>query len=189
GANLRKLTRLSASRIRIEYGSGGRTMKPGSTLSLAVLLLGLTLAPALSAATIVWSGAGDGTTWSQGTNWVGGVAPTAADEALFDGTSATAPTTVTGLTNTLQRITVNSGASANLNLTLVMTGNVTLTGSAGASLFLGAGDAVTFQSDSATVRTLEIQADLDSSGGAGTSYTFADTVTLNTTTSGLALVV
>ncbi|MCB9896180.1 MAG: hypothetical protein H6839_17240 [Planctomycetes bacterium] len=156
---------------------------------MAVLLLGLTLAPALGAATIVWSGAGDGTTWSQGANWVGGVAPTAADEASFDGTSATAPTNVTGLTNTLQRITVNSGAGANLNLTLVMTGNVTLTGSAGASLFLGAGDAVTFQSDSATVRTMEIQADLDSSGGSGTSYTFADTVTLNTATSALSLVV
>ncbi|MCZ7606990.1 MAG: hypothetical protein M5U25_13160 [Planctomycetota bacterium] len=164
-------------------------MRPGSTLSLAVLLLGLTLAPALGAATIVWSGAGDGTTWSQGANWVGGVAPTAADEASFDGTSATAPTTVTGLTNTLQRITVNSGASANLNLTLVMTGNVTLVGTGGASLFLGAGDAVTFQSDSATVRTMEIQADVDSSGGAGTSYTFADTITLNPATNTVSLVV
>lgn len=164
-------------------------MRPGSTLSLAVLLLGLTLAPALGAATIVWSGAGDGTTWSQGANWVGGVAPTAADEASFDGTSATAPTTVTGLTNTLQRITVNSGASANLNLTLVMTGNVTLVGTGGASLFLGAGDAVTFQSDSATLRTMEIQADVDSSGGAGTSYTFADTITLNPATNTVSLVV
>ncbi|MCB9935880.1 MAG: hypothetical protein H6840_09325 [Planctomycetes bacterium] len=161
-----------------------RTMKTMLMLGAALLLT-----PALGAATIVWSGAGDGTTWSQGTNWVGGVAPTAADEASFDGTSATAPTNVTGLTNTLQRITVNSGANPNLNLTLVLTGNVTLTGSSGASLFLGAGDAVTFQSGSATVRTLEIQADLDSSGGAGTGYTFADTVTLNTATSALSLVV
>jgi hypothetical protein len=164
-------------------------MKPSSALSLAVILLGLALAPALGAATIVWSGAGDGTTWSQGTNWVGGVAPTAADEASFDGTSATAPTTVTGLTNTLQRITVNSGASANLNLTLVLTDNVTLVGTGGASLFLGAGDAVTFQSDSATVRIIEVQADIDSSGGAGTSYTFADTITLNTATNTVSLVV
>jgi len=46
---------------------------------LAIGLLSFSYQEA-SAATITWNGAGDGTTASQGANWIGGVAPTGADD-------------------------------------------------------------------------------------------------------------
>jgi hypothetical protein len=52
---------------------------------------------ALAAPSYNWSGAGDGTTWSQGANWVGGVAPTPGAFQIFLGTGfpTTTPTPIT----------------------------------------------------------------------------------------------
>jgi hypothetical protein len=63
----------------------------GAALPMAMLLAG-----SVSAQTdYTWSGAGDGTTWSQGANWVGGVMPPASSttHAIFLGTGY--PTTST----------------------------------------------------------------------------------------------
>ena len=144
---------------------------------LAVWLLGALAAPLLGAATITWSGAGDGATWSQGTNWAGNTAPGASDVAMFDGTVA--PATVTGVSGTIQALQVDSGSNADLDITFQLNGNLVLTGNTGA-LYLGSGDAVVFDSTSATVRNVEIQDDLDSAGG-GASYTFNAAATLHTT--------
>jgi len=151
---------------------------------LAVWLLGALAAPLLGAATITWSGAGDGATWSQGTNWAGNTAPGASDVAMFDGTVA--PATVTGVSGTIQALQVDSGSNADLDITFQLNGNLVLTGNTGA-LYLGSGDAVVFDSTSATVRNVEIQDDLDSAGG-GASYTFNAAATLHTT-AGCSIVV
>jgi PEP-CTERM motif len=68
---------------------------------VACLVLAAGLAGSASAQNYTWNGAGDGTTWSQGANWVGGVAPisptpTAFQIALGTGnpTTSTLPITI-----------------------------------------------------------------------------------------------
>lgn len=54
-------------------------------LILAVLFVSCFLS---SYSQIVWNGLGATNDWSEGANWVGGIAPGSADDVLFDGTSA-----------------------------------------------------------------------------------------------------
>lgn len=153
-----------------------RLMRPGY---LAVWLIGAMFAPLLGAATITWSGAGDGTTWSQGTNWTGSAVPGTGDVASFDGTVA--PITVTDVSGTIQALQVDSGSNADLNITFELSADLVLTGNAGA-LYLGSGDAAVFDVVNAGVHNVEVQDDLDSAGG-GASYTFNAGATLHTTAS------
>ncbi len=50
---------------------------------MAVIAAALGLPVSVSAAIRIWNGAGDGTTWSDGNNWQGGVAPEAGDDIEF----------------------------------------------------------------------------------------------------------
>jgi hypothetical protein len=64
---------------------------------LAIAGLAAFLVGSASAQSFSWSGGGDATTWSQGANWVGGVAPTPGAFQIFLGTGfpTTTPTPIT----------------------------------------------------------------------------------------------
>lgn len=64
---------------------------------LAIAGLAAFLVGSASAQSYSWSGGGDGTTWSQGANWVGGVAPTPGAFQIFLGTGfpTATPTPIT----------------------------------------------------------------------------------------------
>src|SRR6185437_15144851 len=47
------------------------------------------LEPRRLLATITWNGAGDGTTWTNGSNWVGGQVPGSSDSAVIGASSTT----------------------------------------------------------------------------------------------------
>jgi pectin methylesterase-like acyl-CoA thioesterase len=66
----------------------------------AVILLAMSLSPGLFANTIIWSGANfaTDTNWSDGANWVGGVAPGTADDVKFFNTGAAS---ANGITNSI----------------------------------------------------------------------------------------
>jgi len=72
-------------------------MKPKIVVSLTWLVVTFSFVPGASAQTYTWSGAGDGTTWSQGTNWVGGVPPPpgATQVSLDTGSPTTTPAPIT----------------------------------------------------------------------------------------------
>src|SRR5262245_19749346 len=65
-----------------------------SAVALVLAVVALATATRADAALRQWSGLGDGTSWSQGTNWVGGVAPGAADDVLLDNAQVTGNYTV-----------------------------------------------------------------------------------------------
>lgn len=90
------------SRASIPSGFNTRASRSGATRLTAALGLGLAMISSSALAdTIEWSGAGDGTTFSDGDNWVGGVAPTASDDIDF---GDAAP-------NTAQVITLDANAT------------------------------------------------------------------------------
>ncbi|MCC6574276.1 MAG: hypothetical protein IT462_10840 [Planctomycetes bacterium] len=138
---------------------------------LAILAL-CASAGSLNAAAIVWDGSGDGVSFSDGSNWVGNAAPGATDEALFDG--SVAETAVTIPFTTIQRLTVNSGAFANYNITFTLTGNLILTGVGAYSLDVGVGDAVTFTSANSVAVTDDVRLQ-----GAASSLTMSGSLVLN----------
>lgn len=77
------------------------------------------------AATIVWDGggtdilcgAGNENNWSCGYNWVGDVAPTAADRVIFDGTSSKDAYIDAGFTNSIVGLSVQSLYTGTIYLT------------------------------------------------------------------------
>ncbi|KPJ72861.1 MAG: hypothetical protein AMS14_07025 [Planctomycetes bacterium DG_20] len=81
---------------------------------VAVVGLVSALAGAVSAATYVWSGLGGDDLYTNGPNWVGGVAPTGAsggsDTAQFDGTAAGGRTVNIGAATITDRFALVSGA-------------------------------------------------------------------------------
>ena len=78
-------------------------------LSVAGLMIGMSLTPAYhfirniqirAAATITWTGGGDGISWSDGANWNTGSAPSATDDVLIDTADTvniSSPTTINSL--------------------------------------------------------------------------------------------
>lgn len=73
----------------VRRSSGGLLLRPRARVLAAFLLaliLGAFTGP-LSAATVVWKGGGLTLDLSDGTNWVGGVAPSMGDTIVFSGTS------------------------------------------------------------------------------------------------------
>ncbi|MCC6574277.1 MAG: right-handed parallel beta-helix repeat-containing protein [Planctomycetes bacterium] len=111
------------------------------TLLVLFALCSLAAAGA-NAATIIWDAGGDGVTFADGNNWVGNVAPGNGDEALFDGSVAETAVTLPNIF--IQRITVDSAANPNLNITFTLSNAFTLVGTGGYAIDIGAGDAATF---------------------------------------------
>lgn len=71
------------------------TIKSSLVLAVAfvvTLLMQLALIQPAHAAAITWNGAGDGTTFNDGTNWVGNTAPAADDDIVLDTTGLTGVT-------------------------------------------------------------------------------------------------
>ena len=110
-----------------------------STVSVAVL--------ATEPATVSWTGAGDGTTWSDGNNWSGGVPPAATDTAVFNAAAAvslSAPVAVSNL-QLGAALTLSGGGTNGLTVGVVSgTGRIILQG---AGLRNVAGSALTFTND------------------------------------------
>lgn len=112
------------------------------------------LEPRYAPANIVWNGPADGN-WSAGGNWVGGVAPTASDVAVFNNTVNTnsqvdAPFTIAGLeiaagyTSTItmnQAVTIRfvPGAAASAQRSGTITGTGTLTIDTGTTFYWSGG--------------------------------------------------
>ena len=80
------------------------------TICLPLLTAALLVFLTTNAFAIDWSGAGDGTQWSDGANWVGGVAPGAADEAFFN-----IDATVLGAPATIGNVWVEGGATVTIS--------------------------------------------------------------------------
>ncbi len=144
-------------------------------LILLVVLLLLNL-PFLQAADITWDGGGDGTTWTQGTNWVGNVAPLTTDNAIFDAVTVTITSgsaiTIVGLTirnsgniTFTPNITHNGVLTIQNASTVVFNGTVSASGSA-INSDTGGPNAITY-SLSSTMKDMNINA--------------ATTITVNTT--------
>lgn len=90
----------------------------------------------LSAADFTWNGAGDGTTFEQGTNWVGGIAPGTTDQAIFDG--VTVVITSSNSQSEVSNIQLNNGADVTFNTYILATDN----------FFLENGSTATFNDNS-----------------------------------------
>jgi FlgD Ig-like domain len=85
----------------------------------AVLAFGLAVAsPAF--AQKIWNGLGDGTSWSDGANWVGGVAPISTDLVLLDNSAKASPYSVLlpsgAITTSIVRLTIAPAAFIILTL-------------------------------------------------------------------------
>jgi hypothetical protein len=152
-----------------------RTMRNRNLFKWALLAVAALLSPALAAAPIIWTGAGDGTTWTDTANWAGNAVPAGGDEAIFDGTAT--PTTITGVSGNIERIEVDSGANPALNITFELTADLTLTGNGG-SLDVAAGDAATFDGANTTAHTLFAEEDFAIAG----SVSFNTDITVRVTT-------
>lgn len=78
----------------------------------AVVVAAVCSAATLQAATITWTGGTAGTgNWTDTTNWLGGVAPTSADDVLFDN-NATTDLTNTNNVGNIQKVTVTNPTAA-----------------------------------------------------------------------------
>lgn len=102
-----------------------------SVLSVAFLAGCLALVPALSieAATITWTGAGDGTNWNDASNWDSNAVPTSVDEAKFTGNSGLAPgkIIVLGADQIIDQLTFDTTNSIRLGATNGAINALTLT--------------------------------------------------------------
>ena len=95
------------------------SQKPTSHLKPLVRLCQLALAscgalgaPHILAADITWTGAGGTTNWSEGANWLGGVAPTATDVAVFNSVVLIQPTS--DISRQIDLLRFDSGATATM---------------------------------------------------------------------------
>ena len=124
-----------------------------------LLLMGSCAKPAQAASQRLWSGLGDGVSWSDANNWVGNVAPVASDGVTFSG----------GV-----RIT-------NANLGAVALSNVLITSSAGGSSISGA------FTINGSLATINIEADANATISAAITITnssmFVKAGAVNTTLS------
>ncbi len=87
--------------------------------SVAAICLSLWTPPVCYSATIVWNGAGDGSTWGDDNNWVGGTRPSGADSPQLDGATVVVDTaeSYTGFeaTGPDGQVIVNSGGELTAN--------------------------------------------------------------------------
>ncbi|HEY9381811.1 MAG TPA: hypothetical protein VIQ01_11265, partial [Burkholderiales bacterium] len=79
---------------------------------LALISCGALGAPHILAADITWTGAGGTTNWSEGANWLGGVAPTATDVAVFDSPVVIQPTS--DISRQIDLLRFDPGATATM---------------------------------------------------------------------------
>jgi hypothetical protein len=95
-----------------------------STLALACLSL-ISVSHVASAALITWNGNGDGSTWSDGANWIGGSSPGTGD--TFSISNTTVDYDVSGVNlgvrSTLNNATLNLTSSHSINITAGNTTN------------------------------------------------------------------
>ncbi len=116
---------------------------------LAILAISTLGASQVQAATKTFDGgpSGSGADFSVAANWSGDTLPVAGDELLFNGTSSA--TFITNVSGTYQRIFVSRPAGSQA-LTFNLSGNLTLTGTAGTSIFIDTGEGATFQGTGGT---------------------------------------
>lgn len=74
-----------------------------------------------TAANITWNGAGDGTTFEEGANWIGGVAPTGTDQAIFDGVTVTITSALTS--QGIGSMVFDNGANVTLDAKINLSGD------------------------------------------------------------------
>jgi hypothetical protein len=133
--------------------------------------------------------AAGGGNWTTGATWVGGVAPTAADDAILDATSGNVTITTgavarsldcTGYTGTL---THASGNTLALGHSTAGAGNIALKFVAGMTYTLGSATAtINFVSTSGTVQAITTASKTIGAinvNGAGSSYQLTDSMTTN----------
>lgn len=85
--------------------------------SLLLLTLALFSFSALSAATITFTGGGDGTTWEDPANWDTGTVPTFADDVIITGSSSV---TVTQAGNAINSLFMNNTSTLTINPAAVL---------------------------------------------------------------------
>ncbi len=101
-----------------------------NTLSIGLFfLLLLTAAANAAAVTRTWDGGGATNNWSDAANWSGDVAPTSADDLVFNNTSVKNSTVDTGLT--VNSVSINGGYSGTITQNSVLTVTNAFTQSAG----------------------------------------------------------
>ncbi len=89
-----------------------------------LLLSTLLMATSLFSATVTWTNGGGDGLWSNAANWSGSTVPGAADDVVFDATSAA--TCTVDIAATVASITFNTTGVVAFNNDLVVTGNVTI---------------------------------------------------------------
>jgi len=109
-------------------------------------------ATSLFAETYIWSGGGDGTSWSDAANW-GGVVPTSTDYAKFSTIAGTDPITVTpGTAESMSVKNLQFGAGANIYFNLK--GTTLATSTAGEQTILAADTTYVVDGGTLNVKTV-----------------------------------
>jgi len=102
-----------------------------------------------------WNGLGDGTTWTDANNWVGGVLPGSANSAMQNSTVDNAVIVLSSST-TIGELRMGTGGTGNRQMTLVLTNGASLTSTGRVELArdrAGAGNALLMY-DSSIVTTV-----------------------------------
>jgi hypothetical protein len=146
-----------------------------SSTSLLLMFVLICAATPCLAVTRTFDGGPTGTSgdWGLAVNWSGDTLPGAGDEALFNGTASVS--TITFVTGTIQRIVVANPSGAQ-NLVFTLSGNLTLTGAAGTSIFVDTGESALFQGSGGT-RTIQCNDDVQAQGS-GSSISFLSSITV-----------
>jgi hypothetical protein len=85
--------------------------------ALAIALIFGALSLSLQAATVTWTGGGDGTTWSDADNWDAPNAPASGDSVVFGALANGATINLTADTNTNLDFTITSAVTSGLSFT------------------------------------------------------------------------
>lgn len=137
---------------------------------LVVLALISSLRFTVDAATITWSGAGDGVSWASGSNWQGNVAPQSGDDAVI-GTGATQIDISTAVqvhsVTSGQPLQIATGGTLQVATTITATALITLNGGTiqGGTVTVSGTTLSVGNNDTGTLNGVTLDANLTVGGG------------------------